>query len=240
MSESPTVRLLQIKSWYIPADAASYNLLKSVGLPLLKFGTDMVPTLKLVTDPRGIKLIANRFQPYFEQKLDQLGSTWLKKEDQGRKCLITDKRLTFTANLNPRNKKAIVEIDNYLSAFFARWGFAYNSEYSETANKIKLVVDFYFDKNREPVIPLVDSIPLQEAEIVLGFTKIKLTFFRKPTEFTKEQGWNTPITMIDVLTQSGSDWTQIWRSTFNEYQVGELTSMINGLTILNSIQKVKE
>lgn len=239
-AEPTIVKLFQIKSWFIPADAESYKVLKSVGLPLLKFGAEMVPTLKLVTDHRNISLVAKKFQSHLDSKLDEIGSIWLSKAGSGRKCLMNNERLTFIAPMSSRNKEAISKVEQYFTDFFARWGFYSNAEYSETASKIKLVIDYHFDRAREPIIPLVDNQTNTEAEIILGFTRIKLTFFNKETEYTKERCWKTPLTAIEVSTQAGSEWKQVLTSTFTATQVGELNSFINGISLLNSIRKIKE
>ena len=238
MSDNPTtVNLLQVKAWFIPADAESYAILKKAGLPLLKFHGEMLPTIKLATDSRGIVLRAKKFGAYLDSKFEALGSAWLKNREHGRKCLITEKRLVFSGDLNTTNKKGICKIDHYLSDLFARWGYAYTSTYSETNAKLKLVADFYFDPKREPVVPMIDPVNNPEAEILLGFSKIKLTFFTKATDKTKARGWKTPIVLLEVFTQTGVEWTAVWSSTFSTTQIGDMNSIIAGISLLHTAAK---
>ena len=229
------VNLYQFKSWFIPADADSYSLMRGIGLPLLKFHSEMIETIKLATMPRGIELRACRLQKHLDAKFDALGAKWQSRA--GRKCQITDRRLTFVAELNSKNKKAINEVDHYLSALFARWGFYYDGQYSETHAKIKLVGDYHFDSKREPKVPLVEEAVNPTAELVLGFNRIHLTFFNKATDQTKAQGWRIPVTLLEFETQAGTGWSPIWSGTFNHHQIGDLTSFIKGISMLQASTK---
>lgn len=223
--KTPTIiSLVKIKSWYIPADPESYSILKGVGVPLLKIHVDFLPTLQLVTKKNNIRAQAKSFQDVFNEVMDKVGTQWIKG---GRKCIITDKRLTFTADLSSRNKKAIAYLENYLSDFFARWGFSASPEYSESQTKAKLVFDFKFNPNINPIIPTVEEIPQPEMELILGFTKIKLSFL-------DNKNTRSPSMMLQIFIQCGGDWQPLHSGTFTNSQIGDLTPILNGLGILHS------
>jgi hypothetical protein len=239
------VNFVRIKSWYIPADAESYLLLKSVNFPLCKVSTSMLPALQLAMQPKGIRAKAESFadsvlHPYF----DKLGEVWHSKE--GRKCKITDNKMSFHAPSTKKNKEAIRKLDDSLTRFFARWGFSYAPVYSDDGNgKCKLTVEFRFDQNKTPVIPTVDTTPPDCVEFILGFTKLKITFGRRreANPYGERQSHlivakqvGVPFHLLEVYNQAGADWVMVHSSTFVDNTVGDVKPWLETMAQLAVVQ----
>ena len=149
--------------------------------------------------------------PHIRERLDSLSLMWLKKE--GRKCKSTDTRLSFTAPVTKQNKEAVAKLDNLLLTFFARWGFHYSPTYSEKNKFLKFVVDYSFAK-LTPVIPIVDDAVIPtELDLILGFTKITLTFRQKDI-------------LLHIGVQAGTTWSRIHSATFLPSQVPDLKPFV--------------
>ncbi len=243
-TQPPVINFVRIKQWYVPADADSYQLLKSVGVPMVRVHGDFLPTLQLVTKPRGIRAKARYFSEVYAEKMDALGAKWMSKPD--RKCKISDSRAVFTAKLTPRNRIKINEIDDFFTRFTARWGFSYKPVYSESDKQLKLVVDIKFDPTKNPVIP--SMVPPEQVvhELELGFSKIKVTFNnrRSAPQFgdrTNSDRGNHPLgapySLLEVFVKAGCDWQLVHTGTFIAETVGNMQSFLQALAVIHTSQK---
>lgn len=243
--KTQVVNFVRIKSWYIPADAESYQLLKSVHFPLCKVSAEMLPALQLAMRPTGMRaksesLTETILHPY----LDRIGAAWKSKE--GRKCKITDKQLVFVAPLSAKNKKAINSLDDSLTRFFARWGFSYSPVYSDDNNgKCKLVVDFKFDPYRNPVIPNVDVSAPEVVELELGFTKLKITFGRRREaqpygerqhHLSGPKATGAPFHLLEVYAKAGAEWVLVHSGTFVDPSIGVMVPWLEAMSKIAATQ----
>lgn len=228
MSEKTQIELVKVKSWFIPADATSYKILRQLGLPLTKIHRDSVPLMKLATEPRGIKAHARNFSELLEKRLDQMGQAW--KSKPGRTCKLTETRLSFTAPASDKNRRDVIFIDTSFSKFCQRWGFKYVAEYSERDDKIRLVVDYSFDPGRNPVIDLAEQVKTPTVfELALGFTKIKIDFLSSPSTLIGGKRLAQalpPVIKVDILTQKGSEWETVHTGTCVDQQIGDLSQFM--------------
>ena len=239
------VNFVRIKGWYIPADADSYNLLKLIGAPLCKIHGDTLPSLEIAMRPKDIRAKAVNFSEILGPYLDKIGTVWQSKD--GRKCKLNDTQLVFTAPLTAKNKKAINSLDSSLTSFFSRWGFSYRPVYSDdSSTRCKLVVDFRFDPDRNPVIPTVEEEPTTPVEVEFGFTKLRITFGkqRTATEYGKTGSWQneakkvgTPFHLLEVFTKVGAEWQLVHSGTFMNNTLGELDKWTTTMFELANIRK---
>lgn len=236
------IELVRIKQWYIPRDAVSYQTLKSVGVPLLIIHKDFLPTLQLSTRRNNIRAKEVDWKSILETRLDQVGAQWLSQAD--RKSKITDDKMVFMAKATTKNRKSIASLDASLAKFFARWSFRYHPVFSETLDRCKLVADFKFDPELQPVVPSIVPEPKTEHELVLGFTKIKITFYDKPhkdlTTNLRLASMLAPLVVLEVFTQAGSKWLPVHSSTFKDPQIGNLDQFLNAMAILHGRQQLRE
>lgn len=232
------IELVKVKSWYIPADAMSYQALKSAGLPMLIFHKDFLPTLQLATRRHNIRAREILWSDMLNTRLDLVGEQWKSKE--GRSCKLTETKLIFLAKANETNRKAIALLEASLAKFFARWAFRYYPVFSETHDRYKLVVDFKFNPELSPIIPVIPVDVKLESELILGFTKIKVTFFDKPTEELRVRGMIAPLIMLEVFAQAGNSWQPMYTSTCKPAQIGNVATFIPGFAELFKRMKINE
>ncbi len=236
-SEKTQIQLARIKSWYVPANTQSYQALRMLHMPLLKVHGEFLPTLEMAVHRSGQEYKVVPFSETLNAYLDKIGTVWQSRPK--RKCLLGEQRLVFTAPMTLKNKEAVSKLDVSLARFFARWGFSYHPEYSSVGERLKLVVDYKFDPNRNPVIQSVEQEDVRPFELVLGFTKIKITFRDKHQTGTAERKRSSPpIILVEVFTQSGSDWRLVHTSTCVDQQIGDTSQFLAALSILFDRTKV--
>lgn len=214
-----TISLTKIKQWYLPVDAASYNILKAAGVPLIRFHENFIPTLSLITKPRGIKgKLVDFNDAILHPYLDKLGELWQRKEH--RKASITGSVLKFEtthASIQAASKEALQKVEISLRRFFTRWGYAAVFEYSESRGKCKLHVDYKYDSNRMPVIPLVeDPTSLPTIRLKLGFIRVSITLGEKEVE-------------TNIAIAAGAGWNSLHTSRCLYDQVSDVRPMVSAL-----------
>ena len=238
MKTHTVINLVRIKSWFIPADAEAYQVLKAAAGPLLIFHKDFLPTLKLATVRHNIKAREILWSDLFDRRLDKIGGQWTASKD--RTCKLTQQKLIFVAKATNKNRKAIAALESALARFFARWSFRYRPVFSETPDKLKLVVDFRFDPELQPLMPVVPQETKRHYEMVLGFSKVSLTFYDKPSEDIKVRGMIAPLVLFEVFTQTGSTWHPIHTATFKPAQITDVLSFAPGFAELVSRARTNE
>ena len=236
--QAKIIDLVKIKSWYIPRDAESYQTLNSLGVPLLLIPKDFLPTLQLVTRRHNVRAKETLWMDIFHKRLDETGALWKSRMD--RSCKLGDTKLIFLAKVSSLNREAITKLETSLAKFFARWSFRYYPTFSETLDRYKLVVEFRFDAELQPIMPSVVPEPKTEYEWVIGFTKVRLTFYDKNTEDTRKNGIIAPLTVLQVYAQTGSTWEPVYRSTFKPNQIGDMGQFLSAMGILYGRMKTRE
>jgi hypothetical protein len=224
------IDLVRVKSWYMPGNAESYQALKAAAGPLLIFHKDFLPTLQLATRRSGIRAREKLWTDLFNERMDKIGSQWKSAKD--RNCKITNQKLVFLCKATSKNRKAVAALESALAKFFARWSFRYRPVFSETADRFKLVIDFRFDPELQPLMPVVPVDVKRSYELVMGFSKISLTFYDKPSEDVKVRGMIAPLVLLEVFTQTGSTWYPVHTSTFKPSQIGNVATFAPGFAEL--------
>jgi len=219
-TQAPAViELVRIKSWYIPKNAESYQGLKALGVPLLLIQKDFLPTLQLMTRRNNVRATETLWADVLNPLLDKVGMAW--KAGDGRSCVMQSDKLTFLAKASAKNRAAVSKLECALAKFFARWSFRYYPTFSETGARYKLVVEFKFDPMLSPIVPSVVAEPKTEYELVLGFTKIKLTVYDKPHADLKAKALIAPLVVVEVFTKTGNSWCTVHTGTFTNSQIGD-------------------
>ena len=222
------ITLVKIKGWYVPADSSTYKCLKGIGIPLLKIHADFIPTLEMQARPLGIRAKVTYFTGLRDDMLDKLGSAW--KSKPGRNCSLNDHRLVFITKPSDASRAAISRVEGIFHKFCVRWGHSFESHFSETPTKLKLVIDYKFDPRRNPVISIEDQTQKNEMSLILGFTKITLTFQQKTVDVAKHNRngdsdqsrlFNKPITLLQIYTQAANQWLPVHTATFADQNIGD-------------------
>ena len=230
------ITLVKIKGWYVPADSSTYKCLKGIGIPLLKIHADFIPTLEMQARPLGIRAKVTYFTGLRDDMLDKLGSAW--KSKPGRNCSLNDHRLVFITKPSDESRTAISRVEGIFHKFCVRWGHSFESHFSETPTKLKLVIDYKFDPHRNPVISVEDTVQKTEMCLVLGFTKLSITFQTKAGDNAHTKGFHSPVTLFQVFTQAGSDWLPVHSSTFADQQIGDPREFLEAMGNLFNRRKI--
>lgn len=236
------INLVKIKSWYLPGDSESYKCLKSLSIPLLKIHQDFIPTVELQAKSRGVRAKVSYFSDIRDATLDKLGAAW--KSKPGRTCSLNDHRLIFLAKPSEESRAAVSRVEGILHKFCVRWGHSFTPHFSETPTKLKLVIDYKFDPSRNPVISIDDTTQKSVMELVLGFTKIRLTFKQPTVDIEKNHRgeeskiFNKPVTLLEVLTQAGNNWVPVHSATFSDQNIGDPKEFLEAMGQLFNRRKV--
>lgn len=225
--KSTVVKLTKIKSYYFPVDADDYKLLRSHGIPIIKIHENLLPTLGLVFTKHSIKPQAVSFtESILNPYLDRIGGAWNSKEH--RVATITKSVLKFEttkASIMPQSREALHKLETSLRRFFSRWGFLAVFETSESRGKLKLHVNYKFDPERDPIIPLVeDATSLPAVKIDLGFVRLTLTLMKREVE-------------VNIAVAAGTGWNSIHTSRCLYSQVSDVRPMLTALVgVVNNDQ----
>ncbi len=196
----------------IPEDTESYLALRKLGVPSTLLHRDFLPALEILTKPKDITISVKPLRPFINAKIDSLAVAWRAKE--GRRCKLKEGRLSFTAPLTTANKRTVDKVNLLLQNFFARWGCYYSPTYSEKDDKLKFSVDYRL-YHRTPVIQVIADEVLNEYELVLGFTKIKLVFNPKQK-----------FVLLHILTSAGNTWNLVHSGSFSITQIEDIKPMV--------------
>lgn len=178
-SNPQIIRLTKIKQWYLPVDKESYTILRDAGVPLIRIPADFIPALSLLTKKHHIKAREVSFRDeILGPFLENVGTTWNKKPFC--KATIGARNMKFEttkAEVYTKMKEVIPKLVEVLERFFARWGYSYTIVPSESRQKWKIDVDYFFDSNKMPIIPLATPVEEQQKiQLKIGFTRLTFTF----------------------------------------------------------------
>lgn len=215
-SDSNEVKFTKVKQWYLPIDADSYKVLKSFGMPLIRIHEDMMPTIMLLFKKHKIKPHLVDFNdsilhPY----LDELGKRWQSKDH--RQATLTKSTLKFEtthASAQSKGREALVKVEASLRRFFTRWGYTSTFELSDSRGKLRLHVNYKYDSERMPIIPLIeDPTSLPQIKLDLGYVRLTLTLMKKEVE-------------VNVSIAAGTMWNSIHTSRCLYSQISDVRPMI--------------
>ncbi len=217
--KSQVVKLTKIKSYYLPVDAEDYKLLREHGVAAIKIHENLMPTVGIVLKKYDIKpQLVNFVDAILNPYLDRLGETWQSKEHRVATIQkATMKFETTKASIQPQAREALHKLETSLRRFFTRWGFHSVIELSEMRGKLKLHVQYKFDPERPPVIPLVeDPTSMPSIKLELGFLRLTLTPMKREIE-------------INIAAAAGTEWNTIYTSRCLYSQVSDVRPMMSAL-----------
>lgn len=173
------IRLTRIKNFYIPVDAESYRIMRDAGVPLLQIHTDFLPTLAPLLKKRKVRAREVHFRdeilnPFLEKVADR----WNKKPNC--KATIGTRTMVFqttSAMAYAAARESLPKLEQVLIRFFQQYGYRTTFTPSEQRGKLKLVVDYWFDATKMPIITLEGEV--QESKPVywkIGFTRLGFKF----------------------------------------------------------------
>jgi hypothetical protein len=217
--KSQVVKLTKIKSYYMPVDADDYKLLRSHGVAAIKIHENLMPTVGIILKKYDIKpQLINFVDAILNPYLDRIGEAWQAKEF--RVATINKSTMKFEttkASIQPQAREALHKLETSLRRFFTRWGFLAVFEMSELRGKLKLHVQYKFDPERPPVIPLVeDPTSMPSIKLELGFVRIMLTPMKREIE-------------INISAAAGTEWNSIYTSRCLYSQVSDVRPMMSAL-----------
>lgn len=242
-----TLELIKNRQHYIVKDAASYAILKRIGLPLLRIPQDFLPTVEGMLAAHGISHVVQGFAPtVFEPWLERVTRIWAKKYGTSKANGDTKSgSITFIAScrkdLDPttdekliQTKVAINKLSDQVTQFFQRWGYRVDVNYSETlgGTKVKLHVEYRFEADRMPVLDLETPVQdLKEYVLQFGFSRVVLQF-----DNPKEKSKRNDIAYVHIRYEvsQGGKW-----STINTTRCLP-TQISNVLPFVNALAKVRE
>ena len=235
IQEPRIVELVRFKQWYMARDAVCYQTLRELGVSCLLIHKDFLSLLQLATKRANVRAREVQWSSIFDAAMTDVGLKWNSRP--GRTCSLGSDKLIFLAKTTEANRVAISKLEVALGKFFARWSFRYRPVFSATADKLKLVVDFRFDAELQPLVPSVVAEPKSEFALDLGFTRFKLTFYDKPTEETRRKALLAPLIVAEVFVQAGSEWQVVHTGTFTRFQIGDLSPFFTAMAILHGKQQ---
>jgi len=211
--------LTKIKSWYIPVDPESYNILKKAGVPLVRIHENMLPTLAMLFKKNKFRAKSVDFkETILDPYLEEIGRRWNKKDH--RKATISSSTMRFEtdhASIAEATRKIIPDLEASLRRFFQRWGYSATFELSENRGKIRFFVTYKFDQSKNPIIPLVeDPAALPIISLDLGYVRLRMTCGEKEVE-------------VNISVAAGTTWTSLHTSRCLYSQISDVRPMLGAL-----------
>lgn len=160
------VDFVKVKSWYIPADSASYKKLRSLKIPILKVHQNHLPTLKLILDRKGIKARGRNWDSVFDDFVFKITDRWA--TSPARSASVGAKTLVFKSKILPKTDEHLSTLETHLKRFFSRWAFDCDIEIKKNALSVKLICTFSFNKEKNPIISLDDEFKVRESKLNLN------------------------------------------------------------------------
>lgn len=149
--QKQTVVLVKLRRYYVPADVESYRTLHRLHVPCVRFHEDMIDTLKLLP----ISLIGRPFEDVFNEFEYKLEQAWT-KNPQRRFIKKPNQFILDTKDLS-KVRVSVPAVETTIRKFFARWGYAVTTEFSETPTRAKLVVSYKYDPSILPQIEFLEA-----------------------------------------------------------------------------------
>lgn len=218
----PVVRVTRIKNTCLVMDEASYSVLKQAKLTCLYWNyRDMHPLVEDTVKRIKAKVEIVDFASIYRERMSKISEQW--KSKTGRDCKFKSGRIIFSAPCSEKNKAATNALDSALRQFFMRWSFKYNSVYSESDVRSRLVVDFKFMPNQGPILDISKHENKRDFEVELGFTRIKITLYDNDAQ---SRNFAKPVGLILVSTKAGDKWTPVHSGTFINSTIKDVGSWV--------------
>lgn len=234
-----TLYLVKNRQHYIVRDSAAYAILRSIGVPMLRIHQDFLPIVQEFLGNREIEVETTEFKTaVFEPWLEKTTGTWgrkygtVKVEGDSRAGTIsflasckrdvdptTDEKLQQT-------KVAVDKLTEIITQFFQRWGYRVEIVYSEKigGTKIKLHVEYRFDVERMPIVPLETPVQeLKEYIIKFGFARVVLQFDEP------KAGKDIAYVHVRFEVSQGGTWAPVHTSRCTPTQISTVLPMMNAL-----------
>jgi len=218
------------KGWFVPADALSYDIMRQNGINQLLVSSWFLPTLRLALSRKKVQVEEVSFaDTYLIPKLDRLGASWMKRNG----CRVTttlqpsaQSSMVLSAPKTEQNLKLIAGIEANLASFFLRWGVKFYSDFNDKGAKYRLNITFQFKGDVSPIIPTLQHEDKKVYDLVLGFTKIRISFYEKASAEARAKNLIAPAILTEVFTQIGTEWAVVHTGTCKPSQVGDLAPLV--------------
>lgn len=170
---SQTLKLVRLKTWFIPADRESYQLLVDLGFPTTKIREESRGPLSLILKKKQIDVSVVKFKDIRDKFFNAVADAWLKHP--GRLATVGVTSLTLETKKKSALDKAMKSLPKYKSKieqWAERWGMHVTMTESELRGMLKLRIDFSVSE-RAPVIRLKSSVT-DEPQQILEFGNHRL------------------------------------------------------------------
>lgn len=219
-----TILLVQYKKFFIPANAASYEALTKLGMPITRIHADHIPMIKSAAAAKGYELRGKHWSQVVEKASAKLEAFWRSVhkncdvEFRAKQWIFSTKK----ADAYDAARKALPKLERSLREFFDRWGFVGEFVPSESRERLKLVVSFQMDSKRMPSIAIrKDLQDIEPSVLTFGFNRLTMRRDRHFLHWAFEQ-------------KSGDNWVERFSSSCT---ADELTNPLAFVGALIDAQK---
>lgn len=212
----------------MPRSGADYALMRSIKMPVTRIHHSALGILKHQADKNGIALKGVSWNSVLGEATTKIAGYWAGDHfstefSKGRMLVNT----THSSVLDTGRVKASV-VQGAIERFLNRWGFTGEFNYSESRDKVQLVVDYDFNLHRTPAVEVgqaPDEVP--SSTFTIGFTQFKFTQTEKYLIWT-------------MLMQAGTEWKEVRSGRSLLTDVSDPGDLIGGLLRLPPVTKNHE
>lgn len=202
--------------------------MRKLKMPVTRIHHSALGILKHQADKNGIRLKGVSWNSVLGEATSKVEQYWagehFKSEfTKGRMVVST----TNASVLEEGRAKASV-VHGAIERFLQRWGFSGEFNYSESRDKLQLVVDYKFNKYRTPAVEVgqnPDDAP--SYTFTVGFTRFKFTQTEKYLIWT-------------MLMKAGSEWKEVRSGRSLLTDVSDPGDLIGGLLLLPPVTQNHE
>jgi hypothetical protein len=222
------ITLVKYKTYFMPRSGEDYALMRKLKMPVTRIHHSALGILKHQADKNGIRLKGVSWNSILGEATTKIAQYW---DGEFFKSEFTKNRMvcstTHSSVLELGRTKASA-VQGAIERFLQRWGFKGEFNYSESRDKLQLVVDYTFNKFRTPAVEVgqnPDDAP--SYTFTVGFTRFKFTQTEKYLIWT-------------LLMQSGTEWKEVRSGRSLLTDVSDPSDLIGGLLILPPVMKNHE
>lgn len=223
--EDKVITLVKYKTFFMPRSGDDYALMRTLKMPVTRIHHSALGILKHQADKNGVRLKGVSWNSILGDATTRLASYWngdsFKSEfSKGRMLLNT----AHSSVLDVGRTKATVA-QGAIERFLNRWGFVGEFNYSESRDKLQLVVDYKFSLNRTPAVEVAKTQEdAPSSTFTIGFTQFK---------FTQTDNY----LIWTLLTQVGAEWKEVRSGRSLLTEVSDPRDLIGGLLRLPPVTK---
>jgi hypothetical protein len=218
------ITLVKYKTHYMPRTGEDYARMRKLRMPVTRLHHSALGILKHQADKNGIALKGVSWNSVLNEATSKVESYWagehFKSEFTRGRMLVST---THSSVLESARSKA-TNVQGAIERFMNRWGFSGQFNYSESRDKVQLVVDYEFNAARTPAIDVGQNPEdAPSYTFTAGFTRWVFT------QTGKYLIWK-------MQTQTGQEWREVTsgRSLLNT--VSDPSEMIGGLLNLPQVK----